>query len=441
MERGCERLLCILLLLTIGLAASAFAADEVSISVNRLNYWNAESHIFTVANSGGAPVEVNYTIPSGWSWSAGTGCSNPGGSVIQCAVAASGSSTFTLTSSASDSEYQVNLFSPTGFNNSYTEENNVSTLRVSPGEIFHTLVEYGRGRGNYLYDSGSQRAGSGKSAPGCTYLPNGTMFELNFLHKVQNIQQYLGLPDAEGEDATFSCTYSPNVSVVRKHLVTSITRGANWAVDYDLPEVSSSWERMGYIGMDYDATELAAGNQVIVNCTNLVYNLSAAYGQVRVAYTDVVFTVTNRNPFTITAATPTTIGNGTQEVEITYTITNTAPLALDNVIIEIEAPQYATFIGTRGELWGSALDQYRIEKIELGAGATETIVLIARVNTTGAGALTQLPLSQGVKMSFVPCWEVNAYNPAEFLQYLAVTNNATVSMAMQSTIVNIIERI
>jgi len=427
----------ILIFLTIMLSSLVYAAGEIDQYADKLNYWNAELHTVYVTNNGNVSTSVNFTIPSGFTFNSGSICTVPIAGKIQCNLASGQTGWYKVDSSTSPSEYDLRTFAPIT-NNSYTG-NNLSFLRIQEDEIFHTLVEYGRGRGNYFFDSmGSGLAGSGHTGSGCVYLPNGTLFELNFLHKILNIKQYFNLADADAEDVSFTCTY-PDKTMVREHLVSNILKsGGLWTVSYFIGLIGGSWERMGYVGMDFDAGEFNIGQNISVNCTNLQYSLPNAHGNITVSQDSFDLEIRDRTPFNVTASTTTaTVGNGTQEVIITYTITNTEIYDVSNVIIEIEAPQYATFIGTRGELWGVGRDQFRIEKTELQAGQSEVIVLVARFDTSSAGAISSLELSQGVKVQYITCWETNAYNPQEYMQYLNV-GNVSVSMGTPVGIVDII---
>ncbi|MBW2965696.1 hypothetical protein KY342_01175, partial [Candidatus Woesearchaeota archaeon] len=428
----------IFVLLIVILSSLAYAANEIVQYADKLNYWNAELHKVYVTNNGNQTTQTNFTIPSGFSFNSGSICTVPVAGKIQCVLSSGQTGSYSVDSSTSPSEYDLSTFVPIT-NNTYTG-NNVSFLRIEDDEIFHTLVEYGRGRGNYFFDSmGSGLAGSGHTGSGCYYLPNGTLFELNFLHKILNIKQYFNLADADAENVSFRCIY-PDRTVVREHLVSNIVRGSGlWTVDYFISEVGGSWERMGYIGMNFDAGEFNTSQNISVNCTNIKYSLPNAYGNITVNEDSFDLEVRNREPFSVSASTTTgTVGNGTQEVIIAYTITNNEVYDLSNVIIEIEAPQYATFIGTRGELWGVGRDQFRVEKTELQAGQSEVIVLVARFDTSSAGAISTLALSQGVKVQYITCWEANAYNPQEYMQYLGVGTNVSVNMGVPVGVVNII---
>jgi hypothetical protein len=423
--------------LLIILSSFAYAAGEIEQYANKLNYWNTQTHTVYVTNNGNQSTQVNITVPAGFSYVA-TGCSNPSTGLVVCDLSPGASNYYQVSSNSSLAEYSLTTFSALT-NNSYTA-NNVSFLKIKEDEIFHTLVEYGRGRGNYFFDSmGQGLAGSGHTGTGCRYLPNGTMFELNYLHKILNIQQYFGLANADAENVTFTCTY-PDKSVVRHHLSTNILKsGGLWTVDYFISQIGGSWERMGYLGMDFDAGDYNTSQNFTINCTNLIYSLPAAYGNITVSQDSFNLEIRDRTPFNATASTTTaTVGNGTQEVIISYTITNNEIYDVKDVVIEIDAPQYARFIGTRGELWGVGRDQYRLEKTEIKAGQSETIDLVARFDTSSAPNINTLALSQGIKAQYITCWEANAYNPQEYMQYLNV-GNVSVNMATSVGIVNIID--
>ncbi|MBD3249055.1 hypothetical protein GF336_03345 [Candidatus Woesearchaeota archaeon] len=418
-------------------SSTALAAGEIVQFSDKLNYWDAESHTVTVTNNGALDTQVTIPVQLGFIYNSGT-CTHAAGT-ITCDLAPGQTKSYTLDSTTANSEYTLSTFSPST-NNTYTG-NSVSFLRIKDEEIFHTLVEYGRGRGNYFFDSfGSGTAGSGHTGTGCAYLPNSTMFELNFLHKVLNIKQYFSLADADAEDVIFTCTY-PNNTVVRSHLVTNIQRtGSIWSADYAISNIEGSWERMGYLGMNFDSGEYSIGSNVSVNCTGLQYTLPEAHGNITVDEDSFDLEIRDREPFSISASTSTAaIGNGTQEVIISYTVTNNEVYSADNVIIEIDAPSYAAFIGTRGELWGTAQDTYRLELTELQAGQSETIDLVARFDTSSAPGINTVDLTQGVKVRYTTCWESNAYNPQEYTQYLANPSNISVNMGTSVQVVDVID--
>ncbi|MCK4589626.1 MAG: hypothetical protein KAT77_04225 [Nanoarchaeota archaeon] len=430
----------LLILLLILLGSAVYAADEITQLADRLNFWTDGTHVVTVTNSGADAVQVNVSIPTGFAYSAG--CSNPAAGIISCDVGPSGSQTYTVTSTAASfSEYELGLFGILAINNTYTG-NNVSFIKIQDDELFHTLIEYGRGRGNYFYDTyGSGLAGSGHTGTGCSYVPNGTMFELNYLHKINNIKQYFGDLTAEAYNATFSCTY-PNNTIVREHLITSITTDTSGAsVSYRIPSIGGSWERMGFLGMDFNADAYATGSTISVNCTNMTYLFPAGGGNFVVDEDSFSLQVRNREPFIASASAIATIGNGTQEVLITYNITNSELYTVDDVVIEIGAPSYASFIGVRGELWGSALDQYRIEKAQLLSGESEIIRLVARFDTSTAPDMATIDLTQGIDIEYTTCWELNAYNPGEYVQTLTGVGTGAVNMGVASQITGIFDRL
>jgi hypothetical protein len=429
----------LLVILMFIIAAFAVSAADISQYADRLNYWDTEQHTITVTNNCAGDSEVNITIPVGFAYNSGT-CTNPSAGLINCIILSGSSKTYTVNSSSSTQEYKISTFSAVTNNTCTTS--NTSLIRIHPSEIFHTLVEYGRGRGNYFFDSykGMNLSGSGRTEQGCTYLPDNTALELNYLHKILNIKQYYESPLSNAYNASFTCTY-PNVTIVRQHLTTAINNlGSFWLVDYFISEIEGSWERMAYLAQDFDVGELTAGNTIIINCTNIAYKLPDMGGDIFIEEDSFTLTVVDKEPFTVTALSPagTVVGNGTQEVVLMYSITNTAPYPVSDVIIEIEAPPYAAFIGTRGELWGYGLDQYRIEKTELLPGQTETIYLVARFDTSTAGNINNTLLTNGVKISYITCWEANAYNPSSYMQRIYTGANVTVNMSLPTNATNII---
>ncbi|MBI4450848.1 hypothetical protein HY642_02650 [Candidatus Woesearchaeota archaeon] len=339
----------------------------------------------------------------------------------------------------SNSSFQELALSPLVINGTNGTAFNASPLvrfiRIEDGRIFNTLVEYGRGRGNYFFSSFGGTATSGKMYTGCTLLPNGTGFELNYLHKVYNIQQYFGYITGVAVNASFGCAYNySRISRVHSSDAIGLT-GNMWFSNYSIAEIRSSWERMGFISVQYLADQLLTGARITTNCTNMTYALSQAGGSVVVDADNFTFEIRNKDPFIVNATTTTTlVGNGTQEVLITYNITNTESYDVTGVSIDIEAPTNAMFIGTRGELWGVGLDQYHLEKNEIQAGSSEIISLFARFDTTSATPVSNFSLGRLVRVQFIPCWEQFAYNPTRSLQRVPVSNVVPVDLSTNTSI-------
>jgi len=332
-------------------------------------------------------------------------------------------------------------FNVTNSTLNYSGEINVTFIKFNDREIFHTLVEFGRGRGNYFLDTFAPGlGGSGHTEQACNAVPADTLFELNYLHKVLNIKQYFQLATAVAKDATWQCSY-PNNSIVREHLVTSITREPTWNFSYKIPEIEGSWERQGFAGQDFDADETVIDTVFNVNCTNLVYNLEEAGGNITVNKDDFYVITSSKNPFVVNATpdlvTP-VIGNGSSEIIFNYNITNDEDYEVREVIIEILAPEFGQFIGTRGELWGIARDRFTLSLARMGAGDSIETDLVVRFNTTEAPAgTTLLNISNSIQVKHVPCWEINAYNPNEYFQSSAGIGTINIDMSINVSIVKV----
>jgi hypothetical protein len=389
----------------------------------------------------------NITFPSGFIvHNTGAPCGKINNTFVSCNfnnITSFNSGWYYFTAPSSIPDYTV-VTLPTALSNTAncSLTNNISLLKVPNDEVFHTLVEYGRGRGNYFFSTRGG-AGSGHTGTACHYLPNGTLFELNFLHKVFNVKQYFDDPDMVGLNATFTCTY-PDRTIVRTHLGNAISVGANETnVTYHIDKIEGSWERMGYLGMQFDPSEQYVGQEFNITCRDIKYYLPDLMGNITVYVSGYSFHLEVRDPepFVASASSTSTVGNGTQEVIITYSITNNELYTVDDVVIEIEAPPYAEFIGVRGELWGTALDQYRIEKMSLAPNESEIIQLVVRFDTSAAPNITALNLTSGVKVQYVTCWDLNAYNPAESLQLLQNIGSIPVNMSIPANIIGVRERI
>lgn len=408
--------------------ASALGVNEITQDADRLNYWTSGTHIVTVNNTG--TDTTNATITSAWTVSATSGgCSNIG-NVVECILAENEIGTYSITSDASVGEYATTSFQMTT-NNTYTSEK-VTFVRMKDTEIFRTLVEYGRGRGNYFYDSGVTNT----KGIQCSDLPANTEIQLNYLHKIYPIiNNYLNVPSAIGTDLKISCYY-PNATLAKQHLATDITfAGDVLYVNYSSDWLKNSWEKVFFLVQDFNDEEYNVGDSISINCSQISYYLPDANGYVSIDNNGFVLNFKNSTPIVATAVSvPTEIGTGSSEVEITYTIINTENIVLSSstnpVTIDIQAPTNAKFIGVKGEMWGTALDKYRYEVNSIAPLANETITLVARYETTGAG--TQ-DLSKGVSVSFVPCWQVNAYNPLSVEQSVSVSGTIIVNATAVTT--------
>lgn len=432
--KGTTKTIVSLALMMVMMVAGVLAAGEISQVTDRINYYNAETHNVYITNNGAETVTLTASVPGGWTWSSGSGCSEAAGTITCTGVAPAATVSYTLTSTAADAEYTWTQQTITA-NNTYTG-NDVNFLRIADDEIFHTLVEYGRGRGNYFYDSMGTTSSAG-TGTGYPYVPNATDFELNYLHKIYNIKQYFDNANAVATDVSFTCTY-PEHTIVRQHLTDSIARnGTAWTANYAISEIEGSWERMGFLGEDFDAGEYVVNGTFAVACNNIQYTLADLGGNISVANDQFTMTVVDINPLSVVATSGTaSIGNGTSEVIISYVFTNNERYPLDDVRLEIQAPPDAQFIGTRGELWGYGEEYYQYDLVDLQPGQSAEVVLVARFDTSG-DTDTALELTQGIKAEFIPSWEVNSYNPLELMQTLAPTDTIAVNYGTPASITNI----
>jgi len=385
-----------------------------TVSVNPLNYGGSpQNATVSITNTEGIAVTYTATLPSGWTANSGSGCVADNATGVHCSSVANGNTvTFFAQNPSSVASHTLSTITLTTTSDSIT---NAQLLRIDASEIFYTLVEYGRGDGDYMYSS----KGDFKSETGYPYLPENTSFELNFLHKLFNIRQYFGQPyTATG--ATFSCTY-PGDSLIRTHLDTNTILAQNWTVNYSVDEIPTSWERMGYAGIQFSAR--VNGTTLNVACRNIQYTMNN--GVVSVPTDAVILQVVTINPLSVVASSiPSTINEGDSEVIITYTMTNNAPYIMMKPTVQIDSPSRAQFIGVRGELWGTGQSEYTQVLTELQPGETYAVSLLARYNTTGL-ASQNLALSRGIEVQFIPPWQANAYNPKTVIQYLPVSSNIT----------------
>ncbi len=171
---------------------------------------------------------------------ASASCSNVSSTTVNCTNVASGSSVYyTLISPDGASDYTQ--YTLTATTNTSVDATNITLVNIPPHEIFYTLVEYGRGRGNYFYATTSKAKGLNLTE---SYIPEGADIELSFLHKVINIGRYINLPSETATEANFSCEY-PNNTVIRQHNIDTIHRlvvlGISVTISMKLRQLGKGW--------------------------------------------------------------------------------------------------------------------------------------------------------------------------------------------------------
>jgi hypothetical protein len=433
-------LLAVFLLLFVSTVSAAS-----TVLTDRLNFWDTEQHTIIINNGEGSSQTISAVMPTGFTFvSSSTGCTNPSGQNIQCLTIANGADAIFIMASPNSGVGEYEVMTMTSQAGS-TVLPDVKYVRIQDKEIFLTLVEYGRGKSDYFYSSNG-KAGSGQEETGYPYIPFNQSFELNYLHKIYpTISNYLGVPTAEGNDLSLSCTY-PNDTVTKKHLATGMVMGATQiSATYATDLLTNSWERLFWLTQEIDAGNHPLAGSILINCTNINYVLPVAYGNVTIQENSFNLILATTKPLSVSAASSVgTINNGTSEVDITYTFTNNGPYPLsgskDPVRISIKAPTSAEFIGVKGELFGTSQTQYDLVIPEIGAGETYITTLTARFNTATINDVT-VALSQGIVAEFVPTWENNAYNPMIIQQALPVTQTITISYATQTQIKGVVERL
>jgi len=413
----------------VGLGSWGYGTNVTAIA-DRVNWYNSERHNITVNYTGkGSVIHADFIFPAGWAViDNSTNCANNSGLNISCNLSttsgwtASGSFVVASPKTAPPPLYNVTAIKAVT-NESDATSNTMKFLRIRDAEIFYTLIEYGRGRGNYFVNTMVNNTDG--TLNGVPFLPNETSIELNYLHKIFNVRQYFGLPTAKAYNVTWTCVY-PNDTVTRTHLATSIMRsGAIWNTTYGIDELEGSFERMGYMTQLISNGTYAVDKQVMINCTSIKYFLPEIAGNISINNNGLNLTIKKKYPFAVQGnATSSPIGAGTQEIIINYTINNTETFAVDDVSIEISAPTYSSFIGVRGELFGSAVNKYKFSRARFGPNQTESILLVARFNTTGMSGITSLNVTgtDGVTITYVTPWDANAYNPLKTTQIIRQSN-------------------
>lgn len=431
------------------MASTVFGAS--SSETDRLNFFDSATHTVVLYNDEGGAVDMNATMPTGWTFGASSDCTDSGQDVICLGIADGAYAVFTMVSPAAQVEYSTHVLDE--IHAGATVIPDITFVNIKESEVFLTLVEYGRGKGNYFYSS-QGKGGSGQEETGYGYIPATTDFELSYLHKVYpSITNYLGVPLAEGSDLNIHCSY-PNDTMTKKHLATALTIGATAELDYSADLLTSSWERLFYVTQVFDSGDYADGQNFTVNCTEISFTLADAYGNVSVDEDSFVLVFDTVTPVAIDvmSVSPTVIGTGTSEVEVNFQITNMAsyPLSVSTepMYVRIESGSYCDWIGVRGELWGEGKDYYDFEIKDLDTGYTSYVTtLVARCDTTG-GSPAQIDIAGDAKITFVPTWEIMSYHPIALRQTVTIgTKNITVSgsaaaiVGVQDTLVSIESKI
>lgn len=417
----------VLLFTLVVILMTVHADNEIKLITDRINYYNSELHTITVSNNGELTDTVEINLPANWLFISGNDCTN--NPPIRCTVVANSSVSFTVQSSDNVSKFTKSSIYVQNSERGYTS-NIVYFLRIRDTDIFHTLVEFGRGRGNYFFGTAARN-----EEKQCRYLPDRTMIELSFLHKIHPIQHYFGLVDSVGTKVNFNCIYPEN-AITRQHLASTISRFNNhWNITFGINSLTGSWERMGYISMQFEPKDYSIGDIIAVDCTDISYFLEDAGGYISIPNESFNFSFRNHTPFTAVASSDLVVGKGTQEVLVRYTITNEELYVADDVIIEIHPPLHSRFIGVRGELWGSAQDVYRIERSNIPPGSAINIDLIVRFDTSEVTDVNLLNLSEGITARYKTCWEANAYNPLSYTQFIDVAGTIPLNLETDTEII------
>lgn len=404
-----------LLFALLGVAALFIITPVGAVTLNQtgtpLNYFYHRTHNVTVTIGGVSGLSnfyVNVTVPTGWTItgrSAGSVLAetrvitwyfaSPTGSELIYYTMTPDTSVAELTKSTMASSYNHSTQGPP------VAGQNLTFIRIGDTRVIDILEELGRGNGNYPY---STRYG------GTIYIPASTTTQIYFLTRIYNIAQYLANTTETAKSVTMYCEYPASQPTVTYHLVNTLAKSTNvWQANYSISEIEPSWWRMGYVGIDI--SNLAVGTNLTVNCTNLRYNF--AHGSINVTNQTFTLSAATVTPITVTAsASNVSINQGQTENEIIYNISNSGPYDIDEPQFEIQAPANSLFIGTRGELWGTAMKKYTISLPRLQSQQSFNTTLVARFDVTTDGSITLGTITS----RFVPPWETTAYNPAELIQ-------------------------
>jgi len=242
--------LCLILVLLI--AAPVYAMDYFS---DRMNFPPGESrqHKQTLANTGSDAIEINATVPFGFSAST-TDCSLINSTLFSCVIGAGSSKYYKITSPANCAEgtiYKSSLTSNSSFSADFT------FVCIPDNKITDCKVEYGHGDANYLPSDQ-------------LYISNETATIFNLM-RVWNIGHYL-VPDEDAINATLQCRYE-------KYPIRTYGRVE---IDYDNSGINGTflwneieggyWFRIGVVSQDVGGK--SNGDYYNISCSDMTYKFT-----------------------------------------------------------------------------------------------------------------------------------------------------------------------
>lgn len=402
----------------VALAGLGFAA-QLEQRADPLNYYTPTMHNITMNYTGTTVgARINATYPGGFTFlSASANCTHDASAKnVSCSnIQPNTTAWYSVNSTGPSAEFAVSVFSAVVTNTSFRADD-IKIVNISDLNIADTLIELGRGRGDYIY---STRYGGSKQENGTTYFPANSKTQLWYLHRIYNIGQYLGLQQ-EGQNITLNCTY-PGLPVVSKHPQASriANESGNWTVNYTFDgTVEGSFWKMAWTSIETQRNSqqsLADGANITANCSATTYDFST--GKVRTNGELVLLTAATTTPVAVNASPQnSTLARGQSENPITYTVTNNGRYKIRDLQLEFEAPQYSKWISVRGELFGTSIQKYNLELPELSAGESAVVQLVARFDIP-ATATDAAAIKLGKwDAAFIPPWEMASYNPLKIEQ-------------------------
>lgn len=289
--------------------------------------------------------------------------------------------------------------------------NSLTFVKIDSSLILSTLVEYGRGDGNYFYSTYSlNESAQDDFAKGhkCNYIPQGRVVELNFLHKMFNVKPTLGLGFSNVNDATLYCKY-PNENLVRMHLATNISKNNDgFEIAYRAQNLKPDWDRIAYVGFDFFSKDIN------VTCSNFSYYLPELSNYIRVDSQILQFEAVDPNPVTVTYSNVFGGGfdfnNGTVYFPITFNFANEGEFDVNNLAVDIVLPNNGRFVSVKGELFATAQNSYRFELNNLAQNETFLLDANIRFDMTDTNYSNQSIIDH-IDFSYIPCWQEYSYNP------------------------------
>jgi len=351
----------LILILALLLISPVYAS--IDYFTDRMNFppGGSRQHTQTLTNNNNITIEINATIPSGFSSSA-TNCNLINSTFFNCVLAPNTSKYFTITSPGNCTDgtiYMSHLTSNSSFSADFI------FVCISDNKITDCKVEYGHGDANYL--SSDQLYISDEPA---------TIFNLI---RIWNIGSYL-TPDESAKNATIKCQYERYpVRTYGRVEIDYETNQVNGTFHWDEIE-GGYWFRIGVVSQDVAGKNV--GDYYNVTCSNLTYQFD--HHQVVAEPAVCNLEIRSTSPFSCTI-----VNHPIWSGRSILTITN--------------SEEYNVYDISFDRLLNNALHTETYRQLNSGKSISYIIDNTTNYNTT---------------IFFIPSWYINSWSPVYYTQQL-----------------------